>query len=117
MITVSDILNNKKKRDARRHEVFDLLLERCCKKISAADAIRQMYCIFDVPDFVFGYPLYNLNECMGYLLQELTKRGFQVQYMFPRTLIISWFVVMAKTKEKKQRTVAASKKGKLTLTL
>lgn len=95
MLTINDILAKKKHREEKRHEVFNILLERCCKKIEQADNMKILYCVFEVPEFLFGYPLYNLNECVGYLLQELTKRGFQVQYIFPHTIIISWFVTVA----------------------
>ena len=95
MLTINDILAKKKHREEKRHEVFNLLLERCCKKIEQADNLKILYCVFEVPEFIFGYPLYNLNECVGYLLQELTKRGFQVQYIFPHTIIISWFITVA----------------------
>lgn len=97
MLTIYDILDNKKKRDFKKQEMFKTILENCCKKIKKCDEIRVAYCVFDVPEYMFGYPLYNLNECIVYMLTELTKGGFQVQYLFPCTLIISWFTQSTKS--------------------
>lgn len=94
MLTLNDIVNNKKKRDERKMEAFQLILKEICSKIKKADEVNNLYCIYDVPEFLVGYSLYSINEIVGYLLQELSKRGFQVQYIFPKILIISWFNVL-----------------------
>jgi hypothetical protein len=94
MLTLNDIVNNKKKRDERKMEAFQLILKEICSKIKKADEVNNLYCIYDVPEFLVGYSIYSINEIVGYLLQELSKRGFQVQYIFPKILIISWFNVL-----------------------
>lgn len=90
MLTINDILINKKKRDAKRLEVFNHILEMCCKVIRKSDDLKITFCVFEVPEYLFGYPLYNLNECVTHVIKELAKAGFQVRYIFPSTLIISW---------------------------
>jgi hypothetical protein len=92
MFTIYDIIDNKKKRESKKLEMFSHILENCCKVIKKCDEIRVTHCVFEVPEYIFGYPLYNLNDCIVYLLQELTKGGFKVQYIFPNTLIISWHI-------------------------
>ena len=92
MFTIYDIIDNKKKRESKKLEIFTHILENCCKVIKKCDEIRVTHCVFEVPEYVFGYPLYNLNDCIVFLLQELTKGGFKVQYIFPHTLIISWHI-------------------------
>ena len=49
-----------------------------------------MCCFFEVPEFVIGYPLYNINECVNYIHDKLTSNGFLVKYYFPNILYISW---------------------------
>jgi hypothetical protein len=44
---------------------------------------------FDVPSFVFGYPLFNHTEAIQYCKELLEERGFQV-WISGSTLVISW---------------------------
>ena len=36
-------------------------------------------------------PLYNLAECVEYLVRMLSDNGFKVAYTHPNLLLITWF--------------------------
>lgn len=44
---------------------------------------------FDVPSFVFGYPLFDHKQAIQYCKETLEERGFQV-WVTNSTLVISW---------------------------
>ena len=90
MLTASDLIKNQMKRDEKRKEVFDVILLKCCQKIRKCDEVRLTYCVFEIPEYVFGFPLYKLQDCVQYLLTELKKKEFKVKFAFPVTLIITW---------------------------
>ena len=48
------------------------------------------YMTFDVPSFVFGYPLYNHREAIDYIKETLEEQGFTVWVAYTGTLMISW---------------------------
>jgi len=48
------------------------------------------YILFEVPSFVFGYPLFNFKDAVNYLLNELLKAGFWVWHVEEKYLLISW---------------------------
>ena len=48
------------------------------------------YMPFDVPSFVFGYPLYNHREAIDYIKETLEEQGFTVWVAYTGTLLISW---------------------------
>jgi hypothetical protein len=48
------------------------------------------YIVFEIPEFVFGYPLYQLGEARDYLLKTLQPSGFQVWPVNEKYLLISW---------------------------
>ena len=48
------------------------------------------YIVFEIPEFVFGYPLYQLSEAREYLLKTLQGSGFQVWPVNDKYLLISW---------------------------
>jgi uncharacterized protein YcgL (UPF0745 family) len=48
------------------------------------------YMTFDVPSFVFGYPLYKHSEAIDYVKETLEEQGFTVWVAYNGTLLISW---------------------------
>jgi hypothetical protein len=48
------------------------------------------YFVYDVPSFVFGYPLYDHREAVEYVRDALTEQGFQVWITQSLNLVISW---------------------------
>lgn len=59
-------------------------------KTHAATNPNAPYMTFDVPSFVFGYPLYNHREAIQYIKETLEEQGFTVWIACTGTLMISW---------------------------
>lgn len=89
-LNINDIISNHEKRAEKRKESFNKVLEMCYKKIDKSSKLDNIACFFDVPEFLVGFPLFSLNECIMYVYNHLVKNGFTVQYIFPRILYISW---------------------------
>jgi hypothetical protein len=83
-------LENKKKRSK---QVFEKVLEACDRRIKNAVDVRAYECIFTVPRFVLGFPLYDLSECLEFVLRKLVAHGFITQVLEDqRSVHISWNV-------------------------
>jgi hypothetical protein len=52
--------------------------------------MKKLNMFYEVPLFVVGYPLFDISECIEFLIKELESNGFLVRYFFPRYLYISW---------------------------
>ena len=76
----------KKKKNTSYNEVLIIIHERI-KKSSLKERYKLIY---EVPEYIFGVPSYNLNKCLAYLMKELRTNGFLVKYYFPKILYISW---------------------------
>jgi len=48
------------------------------------------YTVFEIPSFVFGYPLFQMSEAREYLIATLKEAGFQVWPVNEKYLLISW---------------------------
>lgn len=59
-------------------------------KTHASTNPNAPYMTFDVPSFVFGYPLYNHREAIEYIKETLEEQGFTVWVAYTGTLMISW---------------------------
>jgi len=55
------------------------------------------YFVYDVPSFVFGYPLYDHREAVEYVRDALVEQGFHVWMTPTLTLVISWIKPQTQT--------------------
>jgi hypothetical protein len=65
-------------------------------KVHAQQNPSSPFMAFDVPGFVFGYPLYDHNEAIQYVHDVLVEQGFKVWKTPPSVLFISWMKPVAK---------------------
>ena len=56
----------------------------------AIHAPNAPYVLFEIPSYVFGYPLYQLHEARDYLMNTLQASGYLVWVVDERFLLVSW---------------------------
>ena len=78
----------KEKRMAAMRPVFAQIDAQIRKQ--AVHAPNAPYIVYEVPSYVFGYPLYQVSEARDYLLNTLTANGFAVWVVNENYLLISW---------------------------
>ena len=102
-INIYDLYRNidevKQKKNVSYNEVLILIHERI-KKASLKEKYKIVY---EVPEYLFGVPSYNLNKCLAYIMKELRTNGFLVKYYFPKILYISWDPVEITTYKKERK--------------
>jgi hypothetical protein len=89
-LNIYELHSEMNRRKQNRTKSLDHVLERCHNKIRNASKKELARCLFDVPEFVIGLPVYNLNDCIIHLMTSLNQNGFVVKYYFPKLLYISW---------------------------
>lgn len=82
--------------DTRHQDTFRLVLDRCYRTVRRVASVKKYACAFEVPEFVPGRPLYDVMRCIEFLVRNLTANGYAIQYVLPRTLLVSWHVVQTK---------------------
>lgn len=89
-VKASDLIKSFEKKQDRKKISFDVILNRCETFIKRHVMVHNLNCFFEIPEFVIGYPLYSLEECVRYIYEKLIHNGFYVKYYFPNILYISW---------------------------
>ena len=84
-------------KNMKRLRKFDDILKQIHTRIKYYAGLERTYCFFQIPEFIIGVPLYNIDDLKKYLIQSLTKDGFKYMYIDPNWLFISWEI---KTKKK-----------------
>lgn len=92
MINIDQLHREREERISRKKMVYDKILEKCHQRIlSASKNDSSCFCFYIVPSFIYGMPLYNLSTCIMYLVNCLSKNGFDVKYTHPNLVYISWY--------------------------
>ncbi len=90
-VDISVLRKKKEEKDKRSLMVFDNVLQRCHKRIERTAEKAQDSVFYTVPLFEIDKPpITNIKACMAYVIYNLKKDGFDVTYIFPNMLWISW---------------------------
>ena len=77
-------------RNIKRYQKFDDILKRLHNRIKYHAINEKTYCFFQIPEFIIGVPLYNINDLKEYLIKSLQKDGFEYMYIEPNWLFVTW---------------------------
>ena len=73
-----------------RLKLFDDILVRIHNRIKYHSQNKWFYCTFNIPEFIIGKPLYKSEDLRKYLIDSLKRDKFDVIYVHPNFLFISW---------------------------
>jgi len=74
-----------------RKMVYESIYKQCCEKIRYMNKQwHKTSCSFIVPSIQIGLPIYKMETCIVYLMHQLKKKGFYLEFLFPNKLNISW---------------------------
>lgn len=91
-INIDQLYDKHQKRDLKQLTIFNKILNRIHKRITTTTRTNKTdkFVWFTVPEYIFGKPIYKQGDCIGYLVVKLEENGFQVKYVHPNTLFVSW---------------------------
>jgi len=91
-INIDQLFEKKQIRDRKQLSIFNKILNRVHKRIqhTARTKNGDTHIWFTVPEYIFGEPIYDQGDCLGYLVAQLEDNGFHVRYIHPNTLFVSW---------------------------
>jgi hypothetical protein len=115
-INIDELYEKKKVRDLKQISIFNKILNRIHKRIQTTGRTKkyEKYVWFSVPEYIFGEPLYDRGDCIGYIVQKLEENGFYIRYIHPNTLFISWdnwIPTYVRNEIKKKRGIVIDEKG------
>ena len=84
-----------------RLKMFDDILVQIHTKIKISSKNKTFFCTHQIPEFLIGKPIYKIEDLRKYLINSLKKNGFQIIYIDPNWIFISWDMKPKKTTIKK----------------
>ena len=91
-LNIDELYERKRNHDVMKLELFNKMLNSVHKriKLTSRQKIDNQICWYLVPETILGVPKYDQAACIAFLLDKLKKNGFNVRYIHPNLLFISW---------------------------
>ena len=97
-LNIDELYETKQKSDLQKVNIFNKLLEKIHYKIKVASRQRKNneFCYYVMPEVLIGYPNYDFQECLLYIISCLQSDGFLTKYIHPNLILISWRHIVPK---------------------
>jgi len=91
-LNIDELYEKKRQHDLTQLALFNKILNRIHVRIKTVSrqSKNEQFCWFVVPEVIIGVPKYDQASCIAYLIDKLKTNGFNVRYIHPNALFISW---------------------------
>jgi len=89
-LNINSLFEEQDKIVLNRLKLFDDILVQIHNKIKLNSKNKTFYCTHQIPEFLIGKPLYKVEDLRKYLIDSLKRDKFDVLYIHPNLLFISW---------------------------
>jgi len=91
-LNIDELYEKKRQHDLTQLALFNKILNRIHVRIKTVSrqSKDEQFCWFVVPEVIIGVPKYDQASCIAYLIDKLKTNGFNVRYIHPNALFISW---------------------------
>ena len=72
-LNINNLYETMWEKNMKRYEKFDGILKKIHNRIKYNARLEKTYCFFQIPEFIFGVPLYNINDMKDEELNELRE--------------------------------------------
>lgn len=88
---ISKLHAEKLVKEQARNEIFTIVLHKCIDQILETNTRTEYtFIYFEVPNIIIGFPGYDRLACVHFLINELSKENYKVEFIEPFYLYIDW---------------------------
>jgi hypothetical protein len=89
--TIDSLRQEKSIKENSKIDIFNVVLNKCIEKIVYTNRhTDKTFVIFEVPKILIGYPMYDMNTCILFLINKLAQNNYMVHFIDPFYLYIDW---------------------------
>jgi len=89
--SISSLHQEKSVKETSKIDIFNIVLNKCIEKIVFTNRnTDKTFIIFEVPKILIGYPNYDMKNCILFIINKLSERGYLVEFVDPFYLYIDW---------------------------
>ena len=80
-LNMKELYSTINEKTLKRMEIYDDVLKKCHLRIKYNSTLERTYCFYQIPEFIIGVPLYDINEMKTYVMNSLKNNGFELLYI------------------------------------
>jgi hypothetical protein len=92
-ISLNELYQVRQMKDHSKKTSYERVLELAHRRIRNVNSYGGMNTFYEIPGMLVGYPLFNIHDCLAYVVEQLRGAGFLVQILPPPhvcVVYISW---------------------------
>ena len=78
------------KKQTKKQDYYNQIMVKIINLMKKSAEEGKNMCMYVVPNLIFGMPIYNLDECMLYIISNLKQSGFECTYAVPNIILVFW---------------------------
>lgn len=90
MSSLKEVINLQKRQSTRYTDLKQSILDKLTEKITHLAKHGEMRCVYTVPSYTFGAPVYNVVDITAFLYFKFKKEGFCAVILGNDKLFVSW---------------------------
>ena len=87
---INILIDDQYKQQQKKLDIYNKILNKIYNKIKLVNKRKKTDLIYEIPNYIFGFPLYNNRTCLVFIISSMRKKGFFIKFNFPNILYISW---------------------------
>jgi hypothetical protein len=93
---------NQAKKNVKK-ELYTRILVQICRKIDLYHTLGKSECTVNVPEYVFGFPTFNMTQMTMYIHRQLVRLGYRTSILAVGLLHTAWGPKKIPKKKQKQQ--------------
>ena len=89
-VSINDLYNIQDRKEEERILIYNKILNKFYGKIEYLAKMGRIEFFYNLPDIIYGLPLYDKNACICYIIYKLRMPGFIVEYIYPNGINVNW---------------------------
>lgn len=91
-LNLDELYERKREIQEQKEMIYKRILSRILKKIKMTARLKheEQFCFYVVPEVIIGFPRYDIQSCISYIIEKLNENKLYVKYTHPNMLFISW---------------------------
>jgi Family of unknown function (DUF5759) len=90
VVSAKMLADRERKRLDIKKTIYRAILEQFSRKISNVAGLGGHECFVTTPNFLVGFPAYDVGIATLYLERQLVRLGYTVRRTLPTTLQVTW---------------------------
>lgn len=90
MLSAKQLLEREKSKKDVKKELYTKILTQICRRINLYHTVGHIECTASIPELVFGYPAFDLDQMTLYMHRQITRLGYRASILYPGVIHIAW---------------------------